>query len=356
MDARDPRYEPDRAIRLRPVSADPVSRTSIRRRATIVGLVVGLPLSGLFLWLAVMSTDLGSVWRTLKAASVGDLAATVVAMMAVYVVQALRWRVIAGGRASPRRYVGLVVAGVAANNVLPGRIGDGLRGVWLARAERITSGRALATVVFDRIADVIALVVLLAISLPFTVRPTWLLRIAIGGVVLAVLLAGTLIAASVVARLHARADRARSRARRVARDLLDGLSEPPRPRRIAGALAASFVAWGIWSVGAWLVARSLGIDLSALDSLLVAGVINLGVAIPSSPGFVGTYQWLGVSTLSLLDIDREQALSFSILLHAAWYVPTTLAGGVILASRLAGRARSRNAGERLVDAAADERP
>lgn len=321
-----------------------------RRRAVVIGLVLGLPLSAFFLWLAVTSTDLGSVWRTLKAARLGDLAGAVLAMAGVYVVQALRWRVIAGGRASRGRYVGLVVSGVAANNVLPGRLGDGLRGVWLARAEGITSGRALATVVFDRAADVIALVALLAVSLPFTVRPTWLVKVGIGGAGLAVLVAGFLIAARVVARMHARADRARSRVRRVARDLLDGLSEPPSARRIVVALALSFVAWGIWSLGAWLVARSVRIDLSVVDALLVAAVINLGVAIPSSPGFVGTYQWLGVSTLSLLHIDRDSALSFSILLHASWFVPTTLAGGVILVSRLRGRAK-----RGLADAAAEQR-
>jgi glycosyltransferase 2 family protein len=322
------------------VASDRVSRPSFRRRATLVGLGVGVPLSALFLWLAVKSTDLGSVWRTLKAARTGDLAGAVVAMAAVYVVQALRWRVIAHGAASRRRYVGLVVGGVAANNVLPGRVGDGLRGVWLARAESIPSGRALATVVFDRGADVVALVGLLAVSLPFTVHPAWLLRIVIGGVVLAVILVGALIAAHVVARVHRRAERVRSRARRVARDLLDGLAQPPSPARIATALALSFVAWGIWTLGAWLVARSLGIELGVFDALLVAAVVNLGVAIPSSPGFIGTYQWLCVSTLSLLDIGRNKALAFSILLHASWFVPSTIAGGLFLATRLIRRART----------------
>ena len=325
--------------------------TTARRRAVLIGLVVGVPVSVLFLWLAVKSTDLGAVWRTLKAAHPGELVGAVIAMGLVYVVQAFRWRVIADGRASRGRYVELVVSGVAANNVLPGRLGDGLRGVWLARAEKITSGRALATVVFDRAADVVALVVLLAISLPFTVRPAWLVKVGVGGVALAVLIAGFLVAAHVVARVHERADRARSRARRVARDLLDGLSEPPSVGRIAVALALSLVAWSIWSLGAWLVAQSLQIDLSVLDALLVAAVINLGVAIPSSPGFVGTYQWLGVSTLSLLRIDRENALSFAILLHASWFVPTTVAGGAILAFRLHSRRTSPSA-----DATADERP
>ena len=144
-----------------------------RRRTMVLGLVLGLPLSGLFLWLAVRSVDLSTVRHTLRDARAGYVAGAVAAMALVYVVQALRWRVIVDGRASRSRYVGLVVAGVAANNVLPGRVGDGLRGVWLARAEDLPSGRALATVVFDRAADVVALVALLAVSLPFTVRPAW---------------------------------------------------------------------------------------------------------------------------------------------------------------------------------------
>ena len=117
-----------------------------RRRAAVLGLVVGLPLSALFLWLAVKSTDLGLVWRTLKAARVGDLVGAVIAMGAVYVVQALRWRVIANGTASRRRYVGLVVGGVAANNVLPGRVGDGRRGHDGASAEDEAHDRASARV------------------------------------------------------------------------------------------------------------------------------------------------------------------------------------------------------------------
>jgi len=311
------------------------------RRVQILSLVVGVPLSALFLWLAGRSTDLGLVWRALKAARVGDVALGVAAMCAVYIVQAVRWRVIVEGHAPRRLYVRFVVGGVAVNNVLPGRIGDVLRGVWLAPAEQIPSGRALATVVFDRAADVTALVMLLVVSLPFTVRPTWLLRIALGGLVLALLIVAFLIAARVVARLHERTERVRSRVRRVGRDLLDGLASPPSVGRVTVALALSLAAWGVWTAGAWLIARSLGIELSVLDALLVTSVVNLGVAIPSSPGFIGTYQWLCVASLSLLGVAKDQALAFSILLHASWYVPTTLAGGAFLLVRFMRRFRSR---------------
>ena len=50
------------------------------------------------------------------------------------------------------------------------------------------------------------------------------------------------------------------------------------------------------------------------------------MAIPSSPGFIGTYQWLGVSTLGVVGVGHVHAFAFSVLMHAVWYVPTTLAG------------------------------
>ena len=69
-------------------------------------------------------------------------------------------------------------------------------------------------------------------------------------------------------------------------------------------------------------------------------MLALGVAIPSSPGYVGTYQWLGVASLGLLDVPVNEALAFSILMQASWFIPTTLIGGAILGWRALRMARS----------------
>jgi uncharacterized membrane protein YbhN (UPF0104 family) len=58
-------------------------------------------------------------------------------------------------------------------------------------------------------------------------------------------------------------------------------------------------------------------------------VINLGVVIPSSPGFVGTYEWLAVAALGVVGVDGDVAIAFSLLMQAVWFVPTTLVGGAI---------------------------
>ena len=95
----------------------------------------------------------------------------------------------------------------------------------------------------------------------------------------------------------------------------------------------SVAAWTIGAVAVYLVARSVGVSLEPLEAVFVASALALGVAIPSSPGYIGTYQWIGVAALGLLDVPPSQALAFAILMHASWFVPSTLAGGAILGWR-----------------------
>jgi len=306
----------------------------LRSRAALVGLVVGVPLSLVFLWLALRNANLDRVWSVLSGADPAYLALAVLANGCVYGWQASRWRRIARTKdVSTLRFVEMIVSGVAVNNVLPGRIGDLLRVRWLQLTARIKGGTALSTVFVDRAFDVLALVVFVGISLPFVASAAWLLRIAVGGAALLVVIVAVLVGARVYTRRRTRDRRSRGLLRRVARDTLEGLANPLGRKRSVALAGLSVGAWTMWALAAWLVARSVGIELSPIEALFLTGVINLGLAIPSSPGFIGTYQWLGVAALGLLDVGTDPALAFAILMHAVWYVPTLVVGGALLVRR-----------------------
>ena len=323
-------------------------RAALRRRAALLGLLAGLPLSAFFFWLAFRNADVDEVWSALTEADVGAVMLAVAALTGVYAGQSGRWRAIARTPGVPAaRFGEMVVSGVAVNNVLPGRVGDLLRARWLQVAGRISAGRALASVFVDRSFDVLALVAFLAISLPFVAGAEWLRRIALGGLILLAVLALVLVAARAYTQHRARGRRGhRSLARRIARDTLEGLAEPLGLVRALVLAAISLATWATWGLAAWLVASAVGIELSPVEAIFVTAVINLGVAIPSSPGFIGTYQWLGVSALALFEVGTEQALAFAILMHAVWYAPTTLVGGILLLRRALGRIGLRSRGRR----------
>jgi uncharacterized protein (TIRG00374 family) len=300
----------------------------------LIALGLGLPVSAVLLWLAVRNTDPAAVRRALEDARIAPVALALLAIAAVYWIQAVRWRSIASAAGVRRaRFLEMVVSGVACNNVLPGRLGDLLRARWLGQEAKMPAGRALGTVVLDRGSDVVALFTLLVLGLLAVASSDWLLRIAVVTVVGLALLAALLVFARQYTRRRERERHGRGLIRRVARDAAELLAEPLGRRRPALWLGLSLAAWTCWAVAAILVARSVGIDLNLLEAYFVAAVMNLGVAIPSSPGFVGTYQWLGVSSLGLIDVGVDEALAFTIILHASWYVPTTLLGGLALVIR-----------------------
>jgi uncharacterized protein (TIRG00374 family) len=201
------------------------------------------------------------------------------------------------------------------------------------------AGRAFGTVVLDRGCDIAALFLLLVAGLAAVASTEWLVRIAVGTAVVLLALGGVVVFARLYTARRARARRTRGLLRRLLRDTMELLAEPVGRRRALLWIALSLGAWAMWALGAVFVARSLGFDLDLLEAMFVAAVMNLGVAIPSSPGFVGTYEWLGVASLGLLGIPPEEALAFSIVLHACWYVPTTLAGGIALGVRGAAQVR-----------------
>lgn len=334
----------------------------ITRKRVIWGLIIGTPISAFFLWLAIQGVSWSDVGSALAGANPWLMAAAVGALMLVYLLQAERWRIVARseGDLPLRRSYSLILASLAVNNVVPGRAGELLRGWWLSRALRRPFSRCISTVVVDRIADVGALVVALLVSLPFVPKPDWLAALLLVAIPVAAALLGVILLAWWYTHRSARGRRRaslspeeRSFIGRQASGFVRGLAGTVSARQVPAIVLWSLGAWVLWAAAAGLVAASLGITLTPAELLFVTGVINLGVAIPSSPGFVGTYQWLAVASLGLFGISRDDGFAFAVLLQAAWFVPVTIIGLTVIARMAAGTISDRGT---PADESPEERP
>jgi uncharacterized membrane protein YbhN (UPF0104 family) len=79
-----------------------------------------------------------------------------------------------------------------------------------------------------------------------------------------------------------------------------------------------------------IVLRSAGIILPFHVSVMLLVILSIGITIPSAPGFVGTIQYFCVIGLSIFAVQRDAALSFSLLYHAIIFFPLTLNGFICL--------------------------
>ncbi len=313
----------------------------VSRRSLLLGLLIGVPASALFLFLALRGLDRTALWSTVSHANLALVIAASLAMAVLYALQSERWRLIIRpeGDVGRLKCLSYVVGCVAVNNVVPGRPGDLFRTYWVSNSLGIPKARALATVVLDRICDVLALVLLLALSVPFVNHPSWLTSLMLGGLAAGILCVLGLWAAwwysTRSSRGLARGEDlvlGRSRLRQQVSNLVRGAANLLTWRSLIAPALLTLGVWASFGVGAWLVGQSIGLSLGPLEIIFSLAVLNLGAAIPSSPGFIGTYQWLSVAALGLFSIDRGDAVAFAILVQAVWYVPTTVAGTLVLAS------------------------
>lgn len=299
-------------------------------------MLIGFAVSAGLLVLAARRVDLGAAWRTARGAHLGWLVFGAVGVNVGLLGMAARWRVLSthADAAPPRisSYLQAIVCAQGVNNVLPARSGDIVRIAWLGRATGTGPGAATASMLTDRALDVLALGLVIGVGFAFVPSETWVTVVGLAALVGCLALTIGWIACRRFSLR--RADRStRPASGRLRREsarfamTLGGLLTWQRAWRAA---TWTGMIWGTWTIGAWAVARAIGIDVTPLEILFVGAVLNVGLAIPSSPGFVGTYQWLIIAGLGLFGVGATQAFAYSVVLQLTWFVPQTVVGLLLL--------------------------
>lgn len=309
----------------------------MKRWRTWVGIAVSL--------IAIVWAARGVDWRAFGAALAeahwGLL--LVVALLAPVVnvgVRAVRWRILLIPVARPR-LVGCLAAtaiGLMANNVLPARIGEFVRAYALGRREGIAIGTTFGSLFVERMFDGFALVAILYALTWIVALPDWVdttVRIAfwifVGFLLFQLLLAAHPEGVVRLARRLVRRPFGGRFEEPLARALVtffDGFRLLRRPWLAGASFVLALVQWSAIAATFWigLVAFELADRAGWEGAFFTTAVTALGVAIPSSPGFIGTFQAFVVEALAPFGIGRTAAFGFAVGYHVVNYVSVTLVG------------------------------
>ncbi|MET0849688.1 MAG: lysylphosphatidylglycerol synthase transmembrane domain-containing protein [Candidatus Rokuibacteriota bacterium] len=313
--------------------------TASSGRARRVGrILLGLVVSAALLVYLFRDVDFHDMALRLAETRWSLLAASMALNLAGLWARSRRWYYLYPPGAHPRHLLNAVVIGYTGNNLLPLRAGEVLRAyVMTRRGQRLWT--TVGTIVVERALDGLAVglilaYLLLAVRLPRELRWAAMVFVSIDVALIAVL--AVMAAAPEWCRrlLLAVVRRTVARLARRVSDTLDTFNEGLRGVRTPGHLAPivvwSTVNWLLWALAAWCALHAAHLYLPLAASWAVLGFVGLGVSLPSSPGFVGIIQAATVLALSLFDVPRAEALTFSITFHASQFVPVTLWGLVLL--------------------------
>jgi len=312
----------------------------MRRRFFFI--VIGLVVSLGFLWYALRDLHLEEVRAALRGAHYGWLLPGVVVYFISVWFRAWRWGFLlrASKRVSANRLFPVVVIGYMGNDILPFRLGELLRAYVLWRKEGINVGATLTTALLERLFDGLTMVLFVLFGLLFVPLSAFLSRLV---TVASAIFSGALV---VFLFLAARPDLLR----RVARALIERLA-PVRFRPSLVGLVEGVVAgleslrsgrdvlvlfgvtlwvWILETAKYWLVSFAFAdLHVPYVGIVLMGGAVNLLTALPSLPGYIGTFE-LGIKILEGIGAPLAPAGSYVLVLHAILLLPVTLLGLVFM--------------------------
>lgn len=297
-------------------------------------LWLGLAISVLFLYLALRNVQFREIRRSLGQVHVPLLLWAMWIFLISFAIRAVRWRYILRPikEITLPQIFSLLSVGFMANNVLPARLGEVVRAYFLAKKTGIRKSLSLATIVLERLSDfaallLSALIVGLFFSLPASVEKMSILAGLIF-VVFVIVLIFVHFRKETVLRFFNRSLSFLSPARKErmmerVNAFVEGLVILKTGKAFLWITLLSLAVWSMWALALHYTLLAFEIEVPFAARLLLLAVVNLGALIPSSPGYVGPYQYLCWVCLSVFAIDKSQAFSFSVVLHALWYVPLT---------------------------------
>ena len=318
----------------------------MKDRLRHLGTVAACAVSALFLYLAFRKVD----WGQMAGAFVGVNYPLVLLGACVglcgFIIRAFGWRHLLApvGRLGGWRLFTPVAIGYMANNLLPARLGEFARAYVVGKRENVSKSAALATILIERIFDGLTLLLILAVVSIFFPYPVWVRR---AGLLVAAGFVGVSLSLAVVAiklpwglkLIDATLGRFRpataARMKSRLENFVVGLDIKHHWRDALVALACTLLRWAFEACIYLSVVRAMRLDVPVHGVLFVMVFVNIACLVPQAPGFAGSVQLACIEGLAVFGVAESVAAAYSILVHAAFFFPITLAGiACLLRSRL----------------------
>jgi len=265
-----------------------------------------------------------------------------VLLLANFILRAVRWQALFPDAIRPRASGAFIalMAGYLFNNLLPARAGELVRVHMVGRREQLPRSAALGTVVVERTLDLLVLLALLSFVLVSQPLPGWaahagrvvaVLALAALGLILVLGWQGERMVSLLVPRLRFAPEALRQRLDVSSRAFVGGVSAVLRASHLARFVVITALIWALELGVVSLIARAFELPLGPVNVLFVMLAVSLGTMVPSSPGYLGTFEFFGLSALALLGISGAPALGFALTLHAVLLLGSSVVGAACVA-------------------------
>lgn len=287
--------------------------------------------AGCLIWV-LHGYDLREILSAIRSLDWKWVTIAVVLDLAVYVCHGWRWIVLLSpiARLGLWRTVQSIYIGLFANEVLPLRTGELIRCYLLAHWNNLHLSIAFASAAVERLLDGFWMIAAFLITASFVKLPGYIVDIV--QIMGALLVVGFgLLMWTVFHKHHAHSVVRESRWAVTLRHVVEGLHMMGNRATLSRAFIASLLYLVLQIGSVWALMRAYGLDLSVWAAAGVLVVLRFGTVIPNAPGNLGLFQAACVVGLTLFDVEKNDAKTFSFVMFFALTLPLLVGGAVAVA-------------------------
>jgi uncharacterized protein (TIRG00374 family) len=319
-------------------SSEQLRDKGTRTRRVNWRVIVGLMVSGVSLYIAIQNLQPLEVWKALRQANYLWIMPAVALYLFALVARTARWQALLSSerRVSIRELLPTMAMGRGANNIYPFRAGEIVRVLLLKQRNAISASVGLASILVERVFDGLTMILFLLVAaliggIPADMRLLLWLAIAIFGAALGGVYAVVLwpafiqrVAGWFVVRLTPH--RFHLQLLGIAERFIGGFASIRSVLTLTLVLFFSIVVWSAETLSYRLLMNSFGFGVDLHHLLMMSGAANLGTALPSGPGNLGTFDAPAILVLTGVGIPQSAAIGYQFLLHAVLWCTETFAG------------------------------
>lgn len=308
--------------------------------------VVGVAVTVAALWYVLRDVDFGEVLAQVATGDFLLLGASVFVATFGFFIRALRWKVLLApvkpDTELRSRFAGVSI-GFMVNNILPARLGEVARAFSFSRMEPVSATSAFGSLVVERFMDGVVLLLFLVIPVftpgfPEAEALSQGAGLAMFNFAIALVL-GVLAVLVTMAALPRQFTWTAERLTRILPDrvaatvmgalhgLLDSIAIMRDPKLLALGFGWTLLFWTWHGLSFWLGMLAFGIDTGFVSAIFTEAVVGFAVAVPSAPGFVGTFHaGASFALTTVYGVSDPQALAFAFAYHFGGWIPITAIG------------------------------
>ncbi|MDW8055834.1 MAG: lysylphosphatidylglycerol synthase transmembrane domain-containing protein [Elusimicrobiota bacterium] len=296
--------------------------------------ILGIAISIILLLLAFRKVDFGLILRNFSQVKIGYLISSVLLGMIILLLRSYRWKQFIEEYKNCKliNFFESINIGLFFNNILPFRMGDLVQAYMVSKKTGVPKSLSLSTVLMERFIDLFPPIISIIIGSFFIILPQQV-SIILSVSVLFFLITGVIFIfkfRNLILHFLGKISSKQKfwlRVLSLFKNFYSAIDNFKNVKILMKVIILTLLLWTGYSTGMLLVCYSLNINLPSIwAGYLIQAITALSVVIPSSPGYVGSWEFMGSLALSIFNVEKDKALSFALLSHFVGMLPVLIFG------------------------------